>query len=254
MGYLHEGHLSLIRKSKRKADVTVVSIFVNPTQFAPTEDLSNYPRDIKRDSSLLLQEGVDILFFPDAKEIYQEGYQTFVGVEEITSRLEGECRPTHFKGVTTIVSILFNCVKPDFAFFGQKDAQQAMVIRRMVKDLKFDTKIIVCPIVREKDGLAMSSRNVYLSGQDRKDALVLSSSLKLAKGKIVNGEQSSAKIISEMKKLIYSVKNSRLDYVSIVEADSFKPEKKLVKRKRYFILVACKIGKTRLIDNLLIKI
>jgi len=253
MGYLHEGHLSLVRKARSKADITIASIFINPTQFAPTEDLANYPRNIKRDKAKLVKEGVDILFFPDTKEIYADGFQTFVEVNEITAKLEGESRPTHFKGVTTIVSILFNCVKPDFAFFGQKDAQQAEVIKRMVKDLKFNTKIVVSPIVREKDGLAMSSRNVYLSDQERKDALVLSKSLKGAKEKIRGGEKSTAKILSWMKKLINSVESSDLDYVSIVEANSFRQEEKLIKGKKYYILVACKIGKTRLIDNLLIK-
>ncbi|MGA7838603.1 MAG: pantoate--beta-alanine ligase [Ignavibacteriaceae bacterium] len=253
MGYLHEGHLSLVRKARSKADITIASIFINPTQFAPTEDLANYPRNIKRDKAKLVKEGVDILFFPDTKEIYADGFQTFVEVNEITAKLEGESRPTHFKGVTTIVSILFNCVKPDFAFFGQKDAQQAEVIKRMVEDLKFNTKIVVSPIVREKDGLAMSSRNVYLSDQERKDALVLSKSLKGAKEKIRGGEKSTAKILSWMKKLINSVESSDLDYVSIVEANSFRQEEKLIKGKKYYILVACKIGKTRLIDNLLIK-
>lgn len=253
MGYLHQGHLSLVKKSRSKADITVVSIFVNPTQFAPSEDLANYPRDIKRDKGLLLKEGVDILFFPEAHEIYPENFQTSVGVERITAGFEGSSRPTHFRGVTTIVSILFNCVQPDFAFFGQKDAQQATVIRRMVKDLKFDTKIVVCPIVREKDGLAMSSRNIYLSDSERKDALVLSGALRLAGEKIKSGERNSAKILNGMKRLINSVKSSNLDYVSIVDADTFIAEKKLSRGKKYFVLVACKIGRTRLIDNLLIK-
>lgn len=254
MGYLHQGHLSLVKRSRSKADVTVVSIFVNPTQFAPSEDLASYPRDLKRDRALLLKEEVDILFFPSADEIYSGDFQTSVGVERITSELEGSSRPTHFRGVTTIVSILFNCVKPDFAFFGQKDAQQATVIRRMVKDLKFDTRIVVCPIVREKDGLAMSSRNVYLSAGERKDALVLSRSLKIAGEMIKAGEKNSEKILGKMKKLVNSVKSSKLDYVSIVDADSFSAEKRLVNGKKYFILIACKIGKTRLIDNMLVKI
>lgn len=254
MGFLHEGHLSLIRKSRSKADITVVSIFVNPTQFAPTEDLAKYPRDIKKDKSLLLEEGVDILFLPEAKDIYSQGYQTYVTVNEITSGLEGESRPTHFRGVTTIVSILFNCVQPDIGFFGQKDAQQAEVIKRMVKDLKFSVRINVCPVVREKDGLAMSSRNVYLSAQERKDALVLNRSLKLAKKSIENGERNTRRILSEMRKLIGSVKSSDLNYVGIVESESFTIAKELVKGKKYYILIACKIGKTRLIDNLLIKI
>ncbi|HKI78784.1 MAG TPA: pantoate--beta-alanine ligase [Ignavibacteriaceae bacterium] len=254
MGFLHKGHLSLIKKSKKKADITVVSIFVNPTQFAPNEDLEKYPRNLKKDKELLRNEKVDILFFPDASKIYGENFQTFVNVNKITGILEGEFRPTHFKGVTTVVSILFNCVKPDFAFFGQKDAQQATVITRMTADLKFDTKIVVCPIIREKDGLAMSSRNVYLTEQERKDALVLSKSLKMAKSLIGNGELKSSKILSQMKRKINSVSTSKLDYINIVNSETFEIAKELRKGNKYFILIACKIGKTRLIDNTLINI
>lgn len=253
MGYLHDGHISLIRKSKKKADITVVSIFVNPTQFAPNEDYNKYPRDIKKDKGLLRREQVDILFCPNASEIYGADFQTYTSVENITKILEGEFRPTHFKGVTTIVSILFNCVKPDFVYFGQKDAQQAEVIRRMVNDLKFDLKVEVCPIVREKDGLALSSRNIYLSEKERQDALVLNKSLKLGEKMIKEGEASTEKILNEMRKLIGSVDSSELDYVSIVDKKSFSIASFIEKGKKYYILVACKIGKTRLIDNLLIK-
>ena len=171
MGYLHEGHLSLIRSSKKKCDVTIVSIFVNPTQFGPTEDFANYPREIERDTNLLKQEGVDYLFQPSAEDIYPNNFQTYVSVERATKILEGKFRPTHFRGVTTIVLILFNCVKPDFAFFGQKDAQQLVVIKQMVKDLKLDLEVISCPIIRESDGLAMSSRNVYLSDSERNNSI-----------------------------------------------------------------------------------
>ena len=254
MGYLHDGHISLIRRSKKKNDVTVVSIFVNPTQFAPNEDYNKYPRDIEADKSLLRREQVDILFCPAVSEIYGTSFQTYADVEEITKILEGEFRPVHFKGVTTVVSILFNCVKPDIAFFGQKDAQQAEIIRRMVSDLKFDLKVEVCPIVREKDGLALSSRNVYLSDKERQDALILNKSLKLAANIIKEGESNTEKILSGMKKLIGSVNSANLDYVSIVEKKSFSKVKSIEKGERYYILVACKIGKTRLIDNLLIKV
>ena len=254
MGYLHDGHISLVRRSKKRADVTVVSIFVNPTQFAPNEDYNKYPRDIKRDKKMLRREQVDILFCPDVFEIYRTNFQTYTNVENITKILEGETRPNHFKGVTTIVSILFNCVKPDIAFFGQKDAQQAEIIKRMVNDLKFDIKVEVCPIIREKDGLALSSRNVYLSDKERQDALILNKSLRLGENMIKNGETSTKKILSEMKKLINSVDSSNLDYVSIVEKKSFSIAKSIEKGERYYILVACKIGRTRLIDNLLIKI
>jgi pantoate--beta-alanine ligase len=254
MGFLHEGHLSLVRKSKKTADITVVSIFVNPTQFAPNEDLDKYPRDVKRDKSLLIKEGVDFVFLPREEEIYSADYQTYVEVEKISKHLEGEYRPTHFKGVTTIVTILFNSVNPDFVFFGQKDAQQAAVIKQMIKDLKFDIKIRVCPVVREQDGLAMSSRNTYLSIKERKDALVLSKSLKLADTMIKKGETKSQSIIKEMKELINSVDNATLDYIKVVNADNFEEEQIISKGKKYYILVACRIGNTRLIDNILIKI
>ncbi|MBA4251309.1 MAG: pantoate--beta-alanine ligase [Chlorobiaceae bacterium] len=254
MGYLHDGHLSLLKYSKEKADVSIVSIFVNPTQFSPTEDLSKYPRNIQRDQELLEKNGCDILFFPDAEEIYPKNFQTYVEVEKITSLLEGEIRQTHFKGVTTVVAILFNAVKPHYAFFGQKDAQQAAVIKQMVSDLKMDLKIVVCPIVREADGLAMSSRNVYLSGSERADATQLNRTLIFAKGMVENGERDVKKIIEESKQLITNIDSANLDYLSIVDADTFEVVEKLIEGKKYFILIACKIGATRLIDNLLITV
>ena len=254
MGYLHEGHLSLIKKSKEKSDITVVSIFVNPIQFAPNEDLKKYPRYIERDKRLLKKYGVDYLFFPNEDDIYPKNFQTYVEVKNISKILEGEFRPTHFSGVTTIVSILFNSVKPDFAFFGQKDAQQAAIIKQMVRDLKFNIKIIVCPIIREPDGLAMSSRNVYLSKKEREDALILSKSLAIAVKYIKNGEKSSSKILNEMRKIVNSIASSKLDYIKIVESDSFAETKKLLKDESFYILIACKIGSTRLIDNVLIKV
>ena len=254
MGYLHEGHLSLVEKSKSICDVTVVSIFVNPTQFAPNEDLKSYPRDFERDKKVLSQKGVDVIFYPSAEEIYPQDFQTNVEVSSITKILEGESRPGHFKGVTTIVTILFNSVSPHYAFFGQKDAQQAAIIQQMVNDLKFDLKIVICPIIREKDGLAMSSRNVYLSKQEREDALVLSKSLKLAEELIKQGKRSVMEIISKMKGLVEHAPSSYLDYIQIVEANKFNLVDNLMEGKEYYILIACKIGKTRLIDNLKIKI
>ncbi len=254
MGFLHQGHLSLIEKSKSKCDFTVVSIFVNPTQFAPNEDFSKYPRDIERDKNFLIQNKVDALFLPSEKEIYGKNFQTYIDVEELSKILEGKFRTSHFKGVTTIVSILLNSVKPDCAFFGQKDAQQAAIIKRMVSDLKLDIKIEICPIVREKDGLAMSSRNSYLSSEERQDALVLYKSLNHAKCLIDEGERKTKAVILEMKDTINKVKTSDLDYVEIVEADSFKTSEHLEPGKEYYILIACKIGATRLIDNIKIKI
>jgi len=254
MGFLHEGHLSLIRESKKKCDVTFVSIFVNPTQFAPSEDLSEYPRDLQRDKNLLEEENVDYLFLPDETEIYTRNFQTFVNVEHITRQLEGEKRSTHFRGVTTIVTILFNCIMPDFAFFGQKDAQQAAVINQLVKDLKQPTEVIVCPIVREKDGLAMSSRNSYLSKSERQDALVLNKALKIGETKIKGGELSANVILSKMVELVNTVSSSRLDYINIVDAESFEKQDSLAAGNEYYLLIACNVGKTRLIDNVKIKI
>ncbi len=254
MGFLHDGHLSLVKKSKEKTDVTIVSIFVNPTQFAPNEDLAKYPRDVERDKKLLKKFDVDYLFIPDVKEIYPDNFQTFIEVDKITKHLEGKFRPAHFKGVTTIVSILFNAVKPDFAFFGQKDAQQAAVIKQMVNDLKFDLTIIVCPIIREADGLALSSRNFYLSKKEREDALVLYKSLMLAKQLIKEGERDLEKIIERMKDNIFSVDSSNLDYIKVVNELNFEEVTELADSKKYYILIACRIGETRLIDNLLIKV
>lgn len=254
MGFLHEGHLSLVKKSKAKADITIVSIFVNPTQFAPNEDLLKYPRDIKRDKQLLKNAGVDYVFIPSADEIYPEGFQTFVEVDKITKHLEGETRPIHFRGVATVVTILFNIVRPDYAFFGQKDAQQAAVIKRMVKDLKSGIEITVCPIIREQDGLAKSSRNIYLSPQERKDALALSRSLKIAEKLIKEGKRNSAVIINKMNEVISSVNSSKLDYIKIVDEEKFEEVVKLSAGQKYYILIACKIGKTRLIDNILFRI
>lgn len=254
MGYLHGGHLSLLRESKKKCDVTFASIFVNPAQFTPTEDLSKYPRDFLNDSSLLQNENIDYLFYPDADDIYPPGFSTFVDAGPLTHTLEGEFRPSHFRGVTTIVSILFNLIQPAFAFFGQKDAQQAAVIKKMVEDLKFNIKIVICPIIREPDGLAMSSRNVYLSARERKDALVLSNSLRAAKQLIEYGEKNVKEITEKIIKIITSVSSSKLDYVKIVNSKSFETETILKNGSEYYILIACRIGNTRLIDNMLVKI
>ena len=254
MGFLHEGHLSLIRESKKNCDITITSIFVNPTQFGPSEDFNNYPRDIERDNKLLQTEGVDYLFLPSTEEIYPQNFQTYVNVEYITKKYEGESRPTHFCGVTTVVLILFNCVKPDFAFFGQKDAQQLAVIKQMVKDLKLDIRVIGCSIFREPDGLAMSSRNIYLSDSERKDALVLNRSLQLAEQMISSGEIKVNLILSEMLVMYSAIPSANLDYIRIVNTESFENIDELKSGGEYYILVACKIGKTRLIDNLRIRL
>jgi len=254
MGYLHEGHLSLIKKSKEKTDITVVSIFVNPAQFAPNEDLLKYPRDIENDKKLLKKAGADFVFIPSEAEIYPEGFQTYVEVNKISKHFEGEFRPVHFKGVTTIVTVLFNIVRPDYAFFGRKDAQQAAVVKRMVSDLKMCVKIVVCPIIREEDGLAKSSRNIYLSSGERNDALVLSRSLNNAKILIGKGRIDIPVLINKIKVEISSAKTSALDYIRIVDEEKFEEAEVLLKGKKYYILVACRFGKTRLIDNILIQI
>lgn len=254
MGFLHAGHLSLLKKSNEICDLSVVSIFVNPTQFGPHEDLAKYPRDFEHDKKLLEENDCDVIFYPKAEEIYPASFQTTVEVNKITKILEGAYRPSHFKGVTTIVAILFNCVKPDYAFFGQKDAQQAAVISRMVKDLKMDIRIHIGPIIREEDGLAMSSRNVYLSKEERENALVLYRTLRLGEGKISTGERNADRIIESMSENISGVPGAKLDYIAIANAETFELVYKLEAGKSYFLLIACRIGATRLIDNLIVKV
>jgi len=252
MGFLHDGHISLVKKSNDICDITVVSIFVNPTQFGPTEDLAKYPRDFERDKKLLEDNNCDVIFYPSADEVYPASFQTTVEVTKITRILEGAYRPTHFKGVTTVVSILLNAVKPDYAFFGQKDAQQAAVIKRMVKDLKMDINICVEPIVREADGLAMSSRNVYLSKEDRENALVLYKTLSIGKELIESGEKNSEIIIESMSANVAKTASAKLDYISIVKEENFEAIYKLEMGSVYIVLIACRIGATRLIDNILV--
>ncbi len=252
MGYFHQGHLSLMRIARRKSDVLVVSIFVNPTQFGPKEDFKRYPRDFERDKRLLKKIGCDYLFYPETKDIYAAGYETYVQVENSTKILEGSFRPGHFRGVTTIVAKLFNVVQPDIAVFGQKDFQQAAVIKKMVKDLNFPVKIIVAPTIREKSGLALSSRNSYLSGEEKKQALSLYNSLNLAKTLIKSGERDSKKIIEKMRKLIQREPEARIDYISINDSKTLEPLREI--KGNILISLAVKIGKTRLIDNINMKV
>ncbi len=254
MGYLHEGHLSLIRIAKEKSDVVITTIFVNPLQFAPHEDYDKYPRDFERDVGLAQSAGCDIIFHPSVEEMYPENFLTYVEVEKLTKVLEGEFRPTHFRGVTTVVAKLFNITKPHIAVFGQKDAQQALIIKQMVRDLNFDIEIIVAPIVRESDGLAMSSRNVYLSESERKDATVLYQSLKLAEKLIEEGERKPDVVISKMEELIKSKPTAKIDYIEIVDPNTLEKVEKLEEGKEYLIALAVRIGSTRLIDNTLVKI
>jgi len=247
MGFLHEGHLSLIRRAREECDHVVVSIFVNPTQFGKNEDLSKYPRDIDRDLKLIEPPGTDLVWMPTAEIMYPQRYQTWVEVEAITSPLEGAIRPGHFKGVTTIVAKLFNGVQPHKAYFGQKDAQQAAVIRQMVRDLNFPLEVVVCPIVREPDGLAMSSRNVYVDSEQRKAATVLFRSLSAAKEAYENGERDAEKIRSTMKEVLGSEPLANVQYVSCADYDTLEELTEI--KGRALLSMAVFIGKTRLIDN-----
>jgi len=252
MGYLHEGHLSLIKNAKEENDFVITSIFVNPIQFGPNEDLEKYPRDIERDRKMALESGCDIIFNPEVAEMFPEPLKTSVQVEQLTEPLCGRSRPGHFKGVTTIVTKLFNIVAPDNAYFGQKDAQQAAVLIKMTEDLNFDIKIKVCPIVREKDGLAMSSRNVYLSTQEREDALALYKSLELAENLIENGERDVNVVISKIRNFIESHKLCEVDYVEILNFNNLEEIKEI--KGNILIALAVKLGKTRLIDNKILEV
>lgn len=249
MGFFHEGHLSLMRQAVKETDCVVVSIFVNPTQFGPNEDFEAYPRDLERDLKLCEEVGVDYVFTPDVNEMYPTGYSTYVECEGgITNTLCGASRPGHFKGVTSVVNKLFNIVEPNLAYFGQKDAQQVAVLEKMVRDLNMNLKIIPCPIMREEDGLAMSSRNVYLSADERKDALVLSKSLKIASDLIREGEKDAKKIIESMKAHIMTASSAVVDYVQIVDNKDLSDIDTV--SGDVLFAVAVKIGKTRLIDNM----
>jgi pantoate--beta-alanine ligase len=251
MGCLHEGHLSLVRASKKRCGATVVSIFVNPAQFGPSEDFQRYPRDLAKDSAVLESEGVDALFVPAAGDVYPEGYRTYVEVTDLQDRLCGRSRPGHFRGVATVVLKLFHILRPDVSFFGAKDAQQTMIIEKMVRDLDLDVEIAVCPIVREPDGLAMSSRNTYLSPDERKAARALSRSLAEAEGLVREGERDAARLIGRMKDIIAGEPLARIDYAEIVAAGSLEPVAEV--RGDTLILLAVFIGRTRLIDNVRIR-
>lgn len=250
MGALHEGHLSLVRASRAQSDVVVVSIFVNPAQFGPNEDFSKYPRSFDRDAAMLEGEGADCIFSPAVEEMYPPGATTWVTVEGLSERLDGRSRPGHFRGVSTVVSKLFNIVQPDAAFFGQKDAAQVAVIRKMVRDLNFDVRIIVCPIVREKDGLAMSSRNAYLTSEQRQQATVLSRSLQRVQQLIAQGQNSAEELIQAGKQPMSEEPDVKLDYFEIVNPDTLDPVQHV--RDGALVAVAAYVGTTRLIDNALI--
>jgi pantoate--beta-alanine ligase len=248
MGALHEGHLSLVREARRMCDVVVVSVFVNPTQFGPGEDFEHYPRDLTKDTALLTDYNVDYIFAPPVEEIYPKGFATYVNVEGLSEQLEGVSRPGHFRGVATVVTILFNTIRPDFAFFGQKDAQQALVIRRLVKDLAFDSEIVILPIVREDSGLAISSRNLYLTHDEQNSATILHKALVQAKTAYKEGERSASRIADLIRSTVESEPRARLDYVTVADADTLERIERIDERPA-LIALAAYVGKTRLIDN-----
>lgn len=251
MGYLHEGHLSLARTAKKHTDVVVMSIFVNPLQFGPGEDFAKYPRDIKRDEDLARGAGTDIIFCPTVTEMYPYGYATYVNVERLTDNLCGKSRPGHFRGVTTVVTKLFGIIKPDVAYFGQKDAQQAIVIRKMAEDLNTGVEVKILPTVREESGLAMSSRNSYLSEMQRRDASGIYHSLEKARAMVKEGETDPKKIISAVSDMIKRIPEARLDYLAIV--DTVELKNMAIISGEALIAVAVFLGKVRLIDNIIVK-
>jgi pantoate--beta-alanine ligase len=253
MGYLHEGHKSLMKVTKEHADILITTIFVNPTQFGPNEDFERYPRDFERDRAMAADARTDILFTPTPSDMYPEGYLTYVETMEVSSILEGKFRPTHFRGVTTVVAKLFNITKPHVAVFGQKDAQQAFIMKKMVRDLNFGVEIIVAPIVREADGLAMSSRNVYLSPDQRNDATSLYRSLLHAETRIKSGERSVRQVKKEMEEIILSARATAIDYIAFLQPAAFR-EITIIEPEEVLIALAVRFGNTRLIDNRIIEV
>ena len=253
MGYLHSGHTSLIERARSLAEIVITTIFVNPIQFGPNEDFTRYPRDFEHDKAVAHTAGSDILFYPDVEEIYPTGFSSIVEVEEASNILEGAFRPRHFRGVTTVVAKLLNITKPHIAVFGQKDAQQAFLIRKMVKDLNFDIDIIIAPIVREADGLAMSSRNIYLNETERKSAVVLFRSLQHAAERIRQGERSISILRKEMLNIIQSGTPTQIDYIAFVNPTTFS-ETEHLNQPKILVALAVRFGTTRLIDNSLIPI
>ncbi len=251
MGYFHEGHLSLIDAIRERVDIVVVSLFVNPAQFGPDEDLECYPRDFEQDEQMAKERGVDIIFYPDKDEIYPDPFFTYVATEDLSKVLCGTSRPIHFRGVTTIVAKLFNIVQPDIAVFGRKDAQQAIIIRKMVEDLNFPVEVVIAPIVRESDGLAMSSRNTYLSPKERKQAPIIYQSLKKAVEMVQRGEPDAGGVKHSIRQQIETAPLARIEYIEIVRERDLKPVK--VIEPGTFVAVAVFFGKTRLIDNVVLK-
>lgn len=251
MGALHEGHLSLVREARRMCDVVVVSVFVNPKQFGPQEDFSRYPRDLTKDTMALADYNVDYIFAPPPEEIYPKGFSTYVEVERLSEPLEGAARPGHFRGVATVLTVLFNIIRPDFAYFGQKDAQQTLVVKRLVRDLAFDTEIVILPTVREDSGLALSSRNAYLEPEDKRAAAIIYRALAHAEAAYGEGERSGKKLADIVRADIEAEPRATLEYVSVNDADTLERLDRLDDRP-VLIAVAARLGKTRLIDNIVL--
>jgi len=251
MGYLHEGHLSLMRQARKETDLVIISIFVNPTQFGPDEDFKKYPRDLKKDERLARSVGVDVIFYPTAKQMYPDGFLTSVSVDKLTSGLCGAHRPGHFRGVMTVCAKLFNIIKPHVAYFGQKDAQQAAAIKKMVEDLDMNFKVRVMPIVREPDGLAMSSRNAYLNPSERKNALCLYNALQTAQDMVKSGCLDVKQIKAKITKIVRARKGTKIGYVSFVDPNTLQDVKRI--KGKILLAMAVSVGKTRLIDNIVLK-
>lgn len=251
MGALHEGHVALVKEARQLSDIVVVSIFVNPTQFGPNEDFDRYPRDLTADAAMLAEFEVDYVFVPDIDEIYGPGFSTYVYVEGLTETLEGSSRPGHFRGVATVVTILFNTIRPDRAFFGSKDAQQVGVVKRLTKDLGFETEIVVVPTVREESGLALSSRNAYLSDEERQRASIIYQALREAKIAFRDGERNGSRLAQIVEEKISSEPLARIDYIAVVNNEDLEPIEK-IDDKEVLIAVAVRFGKVRLIDNIVL--
>lgn len=251
MGALHDGHLSLVREARRMCDVVVVSVFVNPTQFSPGEDFERYPRDLTKDTALLTDYNVDYIFAPSPEEMYPKGFSTYVTVEGLSDQMEGVARPGHFRGVATVVTVLLNIVHPDFAFFGQKDAQQTLVVKRLVRDLSLESEIVVLPTVREPSGLALSSRNAYLNDEERQSASIIYKALTRAESAYAEGERNATKISGIVRSTVETDPRATIDYISVSDADTLEKVEKMNDRA-VLIAVAVRFGKTRLIDNIVL--
>src|ERR671913_1064256 len=253
MGALHEGHLSLVREARRMCDVVVVTVFVNPTQFGPGEDFARYPRDLTKDTTQLADYNVEYIFAPAVEEIYPKNFATYVTVEGLSEQYEGASRPGHFRGVATVLTVLFNTVRPDFAFFGQKDAQQTLVVKRLVRDLAFDIEVVVLPTVRETSGLALSSRNAYLSADDRRAAAVLYRALSQAREVYNEGERAPKRLAETVRAQIEAEPRARLEYVGVVDAETMERYDRLPEDRPVIIALAARVGGTRLIDNIVLQ-